>query len=262
MKLWLRCCLVLFAVQISGLLWAATGEMQREDKRSGLEFISPETRRLQEDDTGNPGMLWVLDGERLWSQPAGAAARACADCHSEATASMLGVAARYPQFDAASSRPLDLQGRINQCRVERQGARGFAFESQELLALTAFVARQSRGLPVAGFEDTRLDAFIERGREHYRRRIGQLDLSCADCHDARWGERLSGSTIPQAHPTGYPLYRLEWQTLGSLQRRIRNCMIGVRAEPFAFGSSELVDLELFLMQRASGLPIETPGVRP
>ncbi|WP_460427902.1 FAD-dependent oxidoreductase [Azotobacter armeniacus] len=76
---------------------------------------------------------------------------------------------------------------------------------------------------------------------------GQLDLSCAACHDDNWGKRLGGSLIPQAHPTAYPLYRLEWQSLGSLQRRMRNCMIGVRAEPFDFGAPELVDLELYLM---------------
>jgi sulfur-oxidizing protein SoxA len=39
-------------------------------------------------------------------------------------------------------------------------------------------------------------------------------------------------------------------------------MIGVRAEPFAFGAPELVDLELHLTERARGLPVETPAVRP
>ena len=48
-------------------------------------------------------------------------------------------------------------------------------------------------------------------------REGQLNLSCANCHDDNWDKRLAGSPIPQAHPTGYPIYRLEWQTLGSLQ---------------------------------------------
>ena len=67
---------------------------------------------------------------------------------------------------------------------------------------------------------------------------------------------------PQAHPTGYPLYRLEWQSLGSLQRRLRNCMIGMRAEPYEYGSTEYVDLEVYLTSRARGLPVETPAVRP
>jgi hypothetical protein len=49
--------------------------------------------------------------------------------------------------------------------------------------------------------------------------------------------------IPQAHPTGYPIYRLEWQGLGSLQRRLRGCMSGVRAEPYPYDAQELVELE-------------------
>jgi sulfur-oxidizing protein SoxA len=36
----------------------------------------------------------------------------------------------------------------------------------------------------------------------------------------------------------------------------------MRAEPYDFGSSELVDLELFLMWRARGMTMETPAVRP
>jgi sulfur-oxidizing protein SoxA len=36
----------------------------------------------------------------------------------------------------------------------------------------------------------------------------------------------------------------------------------VRAEPFAADSDEFTALELFLMQRAAGLPVETPAVRP
>ena len=68
--------------------------------------------------------------------------------------------------------------------------------------------------------------------------------------------------MPQAHPTGYPVYRLEWQGLGSLQRRLRNCMIGMRAETYAYGSPEYVALEAFLMWRARGMLMESPAVRP
>jgi sulfur-oxidizing protein SoxA len=230
--------------------------------RSGLDYISPETRAMQADDTANPGMLWVHDGERLWSTPVGPEGRSCASCHGDAAESMRGVAARYPVFDAGARRPVDLQGRINSCRQGKQKAPPLEAEGDELLALTAFVAHQSRGLPVTPSEDPRLTRHVENGRRLYEQRIGQLDLSCAACHGGLAGSRLSGSLIPQAHPTAYPLYRLEWQTVGSLQRRFRNCMIGVRAEPFDYGSGEFIDLEAYLMSRARGLPIETPGVRP
>ena len=68
--------------------------------------------------------------------------------------------------------------------------------------------------------------------------------------------------IPQGPPNGYPEYRLEWQGMGSFYRRLRNCMIGVRAEPFAPDSREAVALQLFLTVRANGMKIETPAVRP
>ena len=175
---------------------------------------------------------------------------------------MKGVAARYPAFDAARGRPVDLEQRINTCRTERQKAAPLAFESRDLLALTAYVGRQSRGLPVAVSIDERTKPFLEAGRSTFFRRQGQLNLSCAQCHDDNWGKRLAGSVIPQAHPTAYPQYRLEWQGVGSLQRRLRNCIVGMRAQSYDFGAPELVDLELYLMWRARGMKMETPGVRP
>lgn len=60
----------------------------------------------------------------------------------------------------------------------------------------------------------------------------------------------------------YPIYRLEWQGLGSQQRRMWACMTGVGAEPFDFGSGEFVALEAYLAARGAGLPRETPGVLP
>ena len=131
-----------------------------------------------------------------------------------------------------------------------------------MLALTVYIAHQSRGLPVAVEEDTQTKPFIEAGRAIFERRQGQLDLSCAQCHDDNWGKELAGNLIPQAEPTGYPIYRLEWQEVGSLQRRLRGCMSAVRAEPYDYGAPELVDLEMFLMWRARGMVMETPAVRP
>jgi sulfur-oxidizing protein SoxA len=117
-------------------------------------------------------------------------------------------------------------------------------------------------MPLAPPADGRLQSTRALGEALYRQRRGQLDLSCAQCHDDNAGQRLAGSTIPQAHPTAYPLYRLEWQALGSLQRRLRGCMTGVRAEPFDYGAAELIAIEAWLAERAAGMAVETPGVRP
>jgi sulfur-oxidizing protein SoxA len=240
----------------------AAAEIPLSERKSGYDLMGPQTRAMQDDDTANPGMFWVLDGEALWKRKAGAAEKSCADCHGDAQSSMKGVAARYPAFDTARGRPVDLEQRINICRADNQNATPLAYESKELLALSAYVGRQSRGMPVEVGSDERSKPFLDAGRELFTRRQGQLNLSCAQCHDDNWGQKLAGALIPQGHATGYPLYRLEWQTLGSLQRRLRNCIVGMRAEPYAFGAPEYVDLELYLMWRARGMKVETPAVRP
>ncbi len=237
-------------------------EIAPADRKSGSAFMTPETQAMQEDDRANPGMLAVLEGEALWNAPAGPGGKACAGCHGDAAASMKGVAARYPAFDPARGRPVDLEQRINTCRTERQQATPLAWESPELLALTAYVGKQSRGVPIEAGSDEKSRPFVEAGRERFTRRQGQLDLSCSQCHDDNWGKRLAGNIVPQGHPTGYPLYRLEWQDIGSLRRRLRNCISGMRAEVPDYGSPDYVNLELFLMQRARGMPLESPAVRP
>jgi sulfur-oxidizing protein SoxA len=255
-----RLCALVAAVAMTATAFA--GETPPSDRRSGYDFMSRETRAMQDDDTANPAMLWVLEGGTLWSRKTGNTGRACADCHGDARTSMKGVAARHPAFDATKGRPVNLEQRINLCRVDRQQGTPLAYESRELLALAAYVARQSRGLPIEIAIDQRTQPFLDVGRAAFHRRQGQLNLACSQCHDAHWGRLLAGNVIPQAHPTGYPLYRLEWQGLGSLQRRLRNCLVGIRAEPYEFGAPELVDLELFLMWRARGMTFEAPAVRP
>jgi L-cysteine S-thiosulfotransferase len=233
-----------------------------DKRRSGYQDMGEALQKMQDDDTANPGMLWTLEGEELWNKKVGGGDKACSDCHGDAQTSMKGVAARYPAFDRETGRPANLEQRINLERARHQQASPLAYESRELLALTAFIAQQSRGMPITAGSDEELAPFVARGRDLFMHREGQLNLSCANCHDDNWGKHLAGSAITQAHPTGYPLYRLEWQTLGSLQRRLRGCIFGVRAQSYDFGAPELVELELFLMTRAAGMAMEAPAVRP
>jgi sulfur-oxidizing protein SoxA len=224
-----------------------------DERRSGYDFMSPATQAMQRDDAQNPALLWVQDGEQRFAAD-------CKGCHADSA--LRDVATRYPAWDAVLGKPVTLAMRINLCRQRHLKAPPWAAESDELLAMEAWLARQARGLPVAPPADARLQPYRAQGQALYRQRMGQLDLSCAQCHDQHAGQRLGGSPVPQAHPTGYPIYRLEWQGMGGLPRRLRNCISGVRAEPFAPGSDEMTALELYLMQRAAGMPLEAPAVRP
>jgi L-cysteine S-thiosulfotransferase len=251
-----------FAVSLFFLTSHSSQSQSPDTRKSGYEFMSSATQALQNDDTQNPAMLWVKQGEALWNKAEGSAQKSCVSCHGNAATSMRGAASRHPSYDEKRALPLTLAQRVNACRTDKQLASPLRNESQDLLSLEVFVAYQSRGLAINPPNDKRLNPFIERGQTIYQQPLGQLNLSCAQCHDQQAGQRLGSAPIPQAHPTAYPIYRSEWQGLGSLQRRFRNCMSGVRAEPFGLGSMELTEIELFLMARAKGMKIETPGVRP
>lgn len=254
-------CLVIVLASSWAVAQGTADKGGADTRRSGYQDMGEALQKMQDDDTANPGMLFVQLGGQLWGKAAGAAGKSCADCHG-GVAGMKGVAARYPAIPKGSDAPVDLEGRINLCRTANQQADGLPSGSRELLALEAYVAHQSRGLPVSPPDDPRLAPFRAHGKDLWQARQGQLNLSCANCHDDNAGRKLAGVTIPQAHPTGYPIYRLEWQTLGSLKRRLRNCLVGIRAEPYAYDAPDYVMLELFLMDRARGMPLESPAVRP
>lgn len=254
--------LLLWCCTVFAAACAEAAEPHRPDPlKSGIEFSGAEVRALQQDDFSSPAMLWATRGEKLWHESAGASGKSCASCHQDARASMKGVSARYPKVDPATARLTNIEGRINLCRTQQQQAAPLTYESDELLALTVYVGMQSRGLPVGVTIDTQNRRNFERGRDIFYTRMGQMNLACTHCHDRNFGRKLLNDTISQGHGNPYPAYRLEWQTLGSLHRRLRACFFGVRAERPTAGSQDLLDLELFLAWRSQGLKVETPGVR-
>jgi len=240
-------------------LWAHA-QIPLDQRQSGSVLLSSSNLSLQNDPGLHPASLWLLEGEALWKTQPSNNAPSCESCHGDAQTSMRDVATKYPRKLGPDL--LNLEGQINQCRVQRQHQSAWPWESSPLLSVTSWVARQAKGQPIDAFASPLLRQDLAAGRDLFFQRMGQINLSCAQCHDQRWGQKLAGVVIPQAHPTGYPLYRLEWQGVGSLQRRLRNCMNAVRAEPYAQGSIELTRLELYLMWRARGMPLEAPALRP
>ncbi|MFM1759311.1 MAG: hypothetical protein RLY75_581 [Pseudomonadota bacterium] len=261
MNLFVFCLRVLpLLVFLLGLNSSQALAAPKDTRQSSYHLMTPENRAMQDDANLNPAAFWVMDGHSLWKEKTGNKNVSCASCHGDSGQKMTGVATQFPKMQKGKLQTLE--GQINQCRTSRQESPALAYESKELLALTAFVATQSKGLPIAVLETPQNKKDLQQGRQFFNERMGQLNLSCAQCHQDRAGLKLGGSFIPQGHPTAYPIYRIEWQTMGSLQRRLRNCMSGVRAQQFEYGSQEMAQLELFLMWRARGMPLETPGVRP
>ena len=254
-KQWLY---VLFAIMIAQSVFAT--EIVKVSRQSSYQLMTAENQAMQDDLNLNPALFWLMDGHSIWKEKTGNKNVSCASCHGDSGKKMSGVATQFPKI--LRGKLQTLEGQINQCRVSQQDAPALTYESKELLALTTFVANQSKGMPITIQETPLNTKDLQQGKQFFNERMGQLNLSCAQCHQDRASLKLGGSLIPQGHSTAYPIYRIEWQTMGSLQRRLRNCMSGVRAKQFEYGSTEMSQLELYLMWRARGMPLETPGVRP
>ena len=229
---------------------------------SGYHYMGGQVRALQDDDFLNPGTFAVEKGAELWSRAEGTAGKSCASCHGEASTSMRGVAARYPEYDPELGRLVNLESRINDMRTEYMGAPAWPLESEPLLSLASYVAYQSRGLPMEVDISGEARTYWEEGRDFYFQRRGQLDLACNQCHEELAGFHIRGDRISQGHVNGFPFYRLMWGSMGSRHRMFRWCNWAVRAETHELGSREYLGLELYLAWRGRGLPMEAPAVRP
>jgi sulfur-oxidizing protein SoxA len=228
--------------------------------RSGYAFIKPATRAMQDDDFLNPGMLTVDAGRRLFNRkPAGGNGQACAGCHGT-DGDKLDVAgiARYPRL--RDGRLVTLQEQIGACLARTTG-KALPDDHPDRVALETFVRNRAHGVPVDVRTDGPVQALLQQGEQLYRTRYGLIDISCSHCHDLYPGEMLRGQRISEGQGNGFPAYRLDTGEITTLQQRIGQCLTLMRAEPFASGSEENRLLELYIMSRSNGLPVETPAVR-
>ena len=229
---------------------------------SGYYFLTEGAQALQDDDTLNPGFLWVETGAESWTMVEGKAGKACTSCHGDAEDTMKGVGATYPKVHEGSGKLISLEQRINLCRTENMQAEAWPWETDELLAMTVYVRHQSRGMPVRVSIDGPARNFFDKGEAFFYRRRGLLDMNCAQCHEVNTGKHLRANWLSQGHTNAFPAYRFPWERLVSVHDMLKACNKRLRSTPFDYGSDEYLDLELYLAWRGNGLSIESPGIRP
>lgn len=227
---------------------------------SGWRFRDTDTRAMQKDDFDNPMFLFVDAGKEAWDKPEGTQNKSCADCHHAIEDSMKGVRASMPKVNAKGEL-WSIENYVNDCRVNRMGAKEWSWNSQEMKNMTAAVGLQSRGMPVAVKIDGDAKPFWEKGKEMYYTRYGQLELSCANCHEDHFGDYIRSDHLSQGQVNGFPLYRLKDQGAVGMHQRFMGCIRDTRGVPFEAGSQEFRELELYVASRGNGLSVETPAVR-
>lgn len=228
---------------------------------SGQAFLSPSLKAMQSDASTNPISLWVEQGRTLWHGAAGQPS--CVQCHGDIE-TMKSVAPQYPKWSDKQQKLINMEDQILTCS-QRTSRPLKSLENTELLSLSALLHLSSVGLPfqILPNQDIqqRLQVELNAGAKLFTTRMGRMNLACTHCHDLNIGKTMRADVISPGHPTGFPIFKLSWQSMGSIDRRLRACYSGVQAEVPAPGSPELRQLELFLKSRAQGMPIEGPSLR-
>ena len=225
---------------------------------SGWRFRSPETQYLQTDDFENPAMVFVDQARDLWEKVEGTENMACASCHAD-VAEFEGLRPTLPRVE--NGELVAMEDLVNECRTERMGAEPWKWSKGNMTAMTALIGLQSRGMPMSVAIDGEAAPFWEQGKDLYYTRVGQLDMSCSNCHENNYGVMIRADHLSQGQINGFPTYRLKNAKLNSIHGRFKGCMKNIRATPFAEGGPEFKALELYLASRGQGLAVETPSVR-
>jgi len=229
---------------------------------SGWLYRTPETRALEADSFQNPGMLYVERGEEVWNTVDGAAGKSCASCHDDAAQSMKDVGAHYPKWNAAAGKPFNLELQIDACRKNNMQAEPYKFDAADQKALVTYIKYQSQGTPVAvDLAQGEMQSWWDNGKDLYYTRTGQLNLSCATCHEQNNGKYIRADHLSQGQINGFPTYRLKNAKLNQTHDRFRGCIRDTRGHTFDAGSPEFVALELYVASRGNGLSVEGPSVR-
>ena len=130
----------------------------------------------------------------------------------------IGIAHRYPFFDAGSGKIITIESAINACRAAN-GEEKLKYNKGPLADISAYMHYTSRGeiINVQIPDDPRALAIYERGKNHFYAKRGQLNMACADCHIHNAGNKVRADLLSPAlgQVTHFPVYRSKWGGLGT-----------------------------------------------
>jgi len=202
----------------------------------------------------------LMKGEELFNTPF-ANGKTYASCFPNGGK---GIRQNYPYFDSDSGKVKTLEQEINECRT-KNGEKPLGWKKGDIASISAYMASTSNGkkLNVQIPNDPRALAAYQRGKHHFYAKRGQLNLSCANCHQDNAGNRIRGDILSPAlgHPTHFPVYRLKWGSLGTMHRRYGGCNEQVRAKSFKAQSDEYRALEYFHTYMSNGISVNAPSSR-
>jgi L-cysteine S-thiosulfotransferase len=255
---------------------------QTDTRTSGNVYLPAQLQALQNDRYGNPVALWVDRGNSLWQSQ-------CQSCHGGMD-TLKRSATSFPRLALGGKTLRNLEDQIAICQQRRGStpkspipananassntasednltkiSSSLPNDHDDVLALSAALHQAAQGerinVVASRGQDAQWQARLQSGQQLYQTRMGRINLACMHCHDQKVGAQMRADVITQGHTTGFPIYRMSWQTLGSTERRLRACYSGVQAPLPPPGSADLRELELFMMVRANGMVMDGPSIR-
>ena len=243
-----------------------------KDETSPEALAASGLAQLQSANVMNPIGLWIDEGKRKWEKD-------CSSCHT--LEKVVKAVPNFPKLDALQ-KLINLEDQISICRqrvaatanananstaTTTASTQSFYNDDNPTLELSTFLNDAARQLAIDIAPPTNPSHAaiwkqnVADGEKLFKTRLGHMNLSCQQCHDGKVGASMRAQKITPGHPTGFPAYRISWQGLGSIERRIRACYSGVQAQVPAQQDIRLRQLELYLKTRAQGMRLEGPSTR-
>ena len=232
------------------------------DFANGPYAVNAAMRKQWEEIMAFPPYDFALDeGKTAFDIPF-ANGKTYADCFENGG---IGVRQTFPYFDTKSGEVVTLDLALNRCR-QANGEKPLPYQTGMMASITAYMAETSRGKPfdIKIPDDPRALEAYEDGKKYFYTRRGQLNFSCASCHVGSSGQRLRGDILAPAIGilAAFPIYRSEWGSMGTIDRRFTSCSAQMRSEPLPPQDPSYRSLEYFLSYMSNGVPISGPGTRP
>lgn len=237
-------------------------DVKKSDFANGPYAVNAGMRKQWEEIMAFPPYDFALDEGRTAFETPFANGRTYADCFPNGG---IGIRQNYPYFDTKTAQVVTLDGAINACRTAH-GEKPLPYSTGMMASITAFMSETSRDKPfnIVIPDDPKAKAAYEAGKQFFYTRRGQLNFSCASCHAGAAGARMRGDVLAPGLGilAAFPIYRSDWGSMGTIDRRFTTCSAQMRSVPLPPQAEAYRNLEYFLAYMSNGIPISGPGTRP
>lgn len=232
-------------------------ELDNPDKRP-----APVEKRANLDPIENPGMWAVDKAEELWAQKSASSA-SCAGCHSDPKTQFKSWAASMPKWEPRLNKVLGVEEFITRHAKATTGA-DWLMETDNNRAMSVYLHYLANGEAIkVDTESAGAKAAIARGAELAKRKVGQLNFACTDCHGISANKWIRGQWLgePKGQYDHFPTWRTSLQATWDIRQRFQWCQVNIRADELPPDAKEYGDLELYLASQNAGLKLSVPGIR-